>query len=469
VSEPAARLEASQAGRSGAGGRPAKGPGNVARLTAVRFLSMVGGFLASVLGARLLGAEGMGVVGTALTVSMLAAVIVSAGLSLSAIYYLSRSSEEPAAAVGRFVLLGGIATVADLLIVGLLGIALSTVSPEIGAAMLMAAPLSAAILAFDLCGAILLGLAAEEAYIWVQAAEALVGLIVTAIVLMLIAATPAGFLGATAAGYVAAAFAAYTVVRRRTGPIRLSWDRGFSRTVLSFGLRGQMGNVLQFLNSRLDLLLVTSFGGLAAAGLYYVAVRISEAVLLVAQAGSTFLYPRVAAQVDRGDTETTKLMVRTTLVVVGLGALGVVLVGEPFIKLAFGASFGEAAWAARIVAVAMLPFAIHRLLGGDLRGRGRPGLVSVSSGLALAATVVLDIALIPPFGITGAAVASLVAYSVAAFALMAFFRRATGAPVRELVPTWRDVRILLQHGAGMLSALRPEASGPGGRDRPSRR
>jgi O-antigen/teichoic acid export membrane protein len=219
VNEPAIPHDPPPAGRGGRDGAPAAVAGNVARLTAVRFLSMVGGFLASVLGARLLGAEGMGVVGTSLTVALLGAVIFSGGLSLSAIYFLNRHPEAPATAVGRLVLLGSIATVLDLVIVALLGLALSAGSAQVGAAILMAAPLSAAILAFDLGGAILLGLTAERAYIWIQAAEALIGLIVTAIVLLLVAATPSGFLAATAIGYAVGTAAALAIIRRRTGPI----------------------------------------------------------------------------------------------------------------------------------------------------------------------------------------------------------------------------------------------------------
>jgi O-antigen/teichoic acid export membrane protein len=428
--------------------------GNVARLTAVRYLSLFGGFLASVLGARLLGAEGMGIVGLVITVGLLGAVISSAGLSLSAVYFLSRSTDGPRVTVGRLLVLGVIATLVAFAIVGLLGLALSSLLPDMDRVILLAAPLSASILAFDLGGAILLGLTSETAYIWLAVAEALFGLVLTAVILLFVAATPAGFLVATTLAYAAAGGLGLAIIRRRVGPIHLGWDGVFTRQVLAFGLRGQIGNVLSFLNSRLDLLLVSSFIGLTAAGLYYVAVRISEAVFIVAQAGGTLLYPRVAAQLDRTSTEATESLVRATLLVVGAGALGVVLLGEPFIRIVFGESFAGAVWAARIVAVAMLPFTVHRLLVGDMRGRGRPGLVSASSAIALGATVVLDLVLIPPFGIVGAAVASLVAYSIAAAAMVAFFLRETGVSVRELIPTWRDVQALLRRGVSILATLR---------------
>jgi Na+-driven multidrug efflux pump len=69
----------------------------------------------------------------------------------------------------------------------------------------------------------------------------------------------------------------------------------------------------------------------------------------------------------------------------------------------------------------------------DLRGRGRPGTASIVSGVALIATISLDVALIPPFGVLGAAVASLVAYTVQGILALAALSRVSGMPVRTLV------------------------------------
>ena len=50
----------------------------------------------------------------------------------------------------------------------------------------------------------------------------------------------------------------------------------------------------------------------------------------------------------------------------------------------------------------------------------------MSAGVAAAATVVLDILLIPRFGINGAAVASSCAYTVALLMSLSVYRRSTG-------------------------------------------
>jgi Na+-driven multidrug efflux pump len=108
----------------------------------------------------------------------------------------------------------------------------------------------------------------------------------------------------------------------------------------------------------------------------------------------------------------------------------------------------------------MLPLALSRMLGGDLKGRGRPGLVSLSTGLALVITVIGDLALIPRLGIDGAAVASLLAYTAGAAVLVVSFARVTGASPLQLVPGVRDAVALAARGRSLLAGI--QAQGRGG-------
>jgi Na+-driven multidrug efflux pump len=102
--------------------------------------------------------------------------------------------------------------------------------------------------------------------------------------------------------------------------------------------------------------------------------------------------------------------------------------------------------------VAMLPLTMVRLLASDLKGRGRAGLVSVSTAIGLGATVVLDLALVPPLGIVGAAVASLVAYTVTAVALSLGFQRVTGQSALALIPRPSDAAVLARQATCGLGA-----------------
>ena len=75
---------------------------------------------------------------------------------------------------------------------------------------------------------------------------------------------------------------------------------------------------------------------------------------------------------------------------------------------------------------------------GYLYGRGRPGLNSLGLGLGLVATVALDLALIPPYGALGAAVASSVAYLLGDAVLVLFVLRRSAEPEPRPAPAAVD-------------------------------
>jgi Na+-driven multidrug efflux pump len=83
-----------------------------------------------------------------------------------------------------------------------------------------------------------------------------------------------------------------------------------------------------------------------------------------------------------------------------------------------------------------------KVVAGDLRGRGLPGLSSKLAGISMVVTVALDFALIPPFGVMGAALASLVAYTVYGATSLVALARVVALPLHELVvPTREDLAL----------------------------
>jgi O-antigen/teichoic acid export membrane protein len=225
--------------------------------------------------------------------------------------------------------------------------------------------------------------------------------------------------------------------------LRPRFDRELTGTALAFGLRGQVGNVFQFLGVRLDLLLVPALLDMRAAGIYVIAVRMSDVVGQAATAASSLIFPQVAGQEDRRDTILTERATRIILLVVAGSALMLGLLGDFILRIAFGAVYGAGTGALLVLLVAMLPLSVGRVLAADLKGRGRPGLVSGAALLSVVATVAFDLALIPTLGIVGAAVASLLAYAVTAAALLLAYRSVTGGRLSALVPRPADARDLL--------------------------
>ena len=156
-------------------------------------------------------------------------------------------------------------------------------------------------------------------------------------------------------------------------------------------MRGQIGNVLQLVSLRLDQLIVPAFLSLSSAGVYLIAVRATEALAQVGSAAGSLIFPEVARQGDAMVTTSDGAGARATSLIIAVAGLVLGLLAEPFLAIAFGPEFTSGSLTLRIMLVAMLPLSMARVLAGDLKGRGRPGTVSIAMGLAAIITVLLDL------------------------------------------------------------------------------
>jgi len=364
----------------------------------VRFISVAAGFLTSVIGARLLGSDGIGAAGIAVVLATVAAVVCNGGSNISTIYLLGRRPAHRRLLIGALIPIAMAGAVLAATLVGLSGV---TVGPLIGLPQradlfMAAAALGAVIVTYEFAGAVLLGLGLTRAYVLSELVRGVGALVATALLLLVIWRSDIGFVAAAAiAILIAALLSAYRIVRS-VGAVTPRIDGGVVSEALGIGLRGQVGNILQLVSLRLDQLIVPAFLSLSSAGVYLIAVRATEALAQVGSAAGSLIFPEVARQGNVVETSLTERAVRATLVMIGVAGLALGLLAEPFLATAFGPEFASGSLALRILLVAMLPLSMARILAGDLKGRGRPGTVSIAMGLAAIITVMLDLVLIPP-------------------------------------------------------------------------
>jgi O-antigen/teichoic acid export membrane protein len=209
---------------------------------------------------------------------------------------------------------------------------------------------------------------------------------------------------------------------------RLEWE--LLRRMASFGSRSYLALLLDLVTVRLDLILLNFFSSAAAVGVYSVAVAVGARLASIPQIVAYVVFHRTSAR-ELGSGEWTAQILRAaTLVMAGAG-LVVALIGAVLIVPLYGAQFRGAVPALWVMVPAMATWGLYRLLASDVEGRGYPGLVAMSSVVASATIVVLDLLWIPRYGIMGAAWASLVAYSVALALAAVTFCRVTGMGFRD--------------------------------------
>jgi len=235
------------------------------------------------------------------------------------------------------------------------------------------------------------------------------------------------------------------------GRLRLPHD---TKSGLRYGTRTAISNILNLMTLRLDVLLLRPLAGAAVTGAYGVAVQFSEVTWLLPQAVGTVVFPRVAADSRPDNGEWTARVCRVAMFAVGVSSVLIAAMGSLIIYALMPAySAGVAPlW---LLVPGAVAFAIARIVGSDLFGRGLPGIHMRAAIWAITVTIGATALLIPTMGGLGAALASSLAYSVYAWRLLAGFSTTTGiSAAKVLVATPSDLRETRQIVRGLIKSVR---------------
>lgn len=183
-----------------------------------------------------------------------------------------------------------------------------------------------------------------------------------------------------------------------------------------------------------DAVLLSVLAGPAAVGAYGLAYRVVEVVLSVPALFMVVAYPRLV-EVAADPVRLRELATRSLHLLSLLGGL-VVVVGLPLSGTVLGVLGGDDyRFGARALSLLLLSTALSfatPLLGQLLILRGESGRLFRFSVLNVALNVALNLVLIPPFGATGAAAATVVTEGLAVLVVGGHLSRA-----RVLAPSGR--------------------------------
>jgi O-antigen/teichoic acid export membrane protein len=197
------------------------------------------------------------------------------------------------------------------------------------------------------------------------------------------------------------------------------------RPDLKYGLKIYLAHILAYMNYRIDIFLVNFFVGPAGAGIYTAAVRVAEQLWLISNAASIVLLPRLAGLDAAEETrrQLTPIIARwVTLIVLGI-AIVLALTLDWIVNLVFGPEYAPTADVLRWLLPGIVAYSCVMVLSPDLSARGRPDLNGWAAAVSLAVNIACNLLLIPLYGITGAALATTIAYAMTAAITIWFYTR----------------------------------------------
>jgi O-antigen/teichoic acid export membrane protein len=248
------------------------------------------------------------------------------------------------------------------------------------------------------------------------------------------------------------------VLALRGNGFRLRVPRGTElRSMLRFGLPAAGTFMPRMLNLRLDQILMAGLMPPVALGQYVVAVAWSNAGAPLMHGVSAVIVPKLAPNAVGGVAGRGAGLAQATRIGVLLAALaaaGLLCLAAEGIRLLFGTRFSAAVPVARLLAIAGAVAGLNMMLSEGVRALGRPGAALRAELAALIVTVAGLWLLLRPMGIYGAALVSLLAYTVTACWLLGEVRFATGIAVSEfLIPRRGDLTLLLTAGSDLMAAM----------------
>jgi O-antigen/teichoic acid export membrane protein len=377
--------------------------------------------------ARSLGAEGKGTLELAILVPGMLSLLSNAGVNVANVYFAGSKQLSISDLTENSIFFA--------LITSLVGVCIACiiVFTDIVQFLLPGVPLWAVLVAMlelpllvltSYLNAILQGLQRITIVNAVKVAQRLTILLLTA---LLVIGFQQGLLGALLgylAGDLCALFILTLLIRKEGGSFTLRWNPSTLHKTLRFGVKGQIANVLQFFNYRLDTFILNYFLGASDVGLYNASVRFAELLWYLPNAVGFVIFPKASSTNAEEMNTFTPQVFRITVGLTALGALGLALLGKPLIRLVYSEAFASAYMPLLMLLPGVVLLGGAKVLANEIVGRGFPEYNSIGSGIGLVTTVVLDFLLVPRYGTKGAALATTIAYAAILCSSIFFYLQA---------------------------------------------
>ena len=226
----------------------------------------------------------------------------------------------------------------------------------------------------------------------------------------------------------------YVLIVSNFAGFKRKFNLPLAKNSVIYGLKSYLQNLFGFLQYRLDLFLIAFFLGKDKVAYYAVAAAVAGMIWHIPDSIGKVLFPKLSST---GKTEDihhiTSIVCRHTIFVTGIAVLMLFATSEFLIKGIYGIEYTHAIRPLLILLPGVVMMSIYKVLARDFSSRNRQQISVAAAASGLTLNVVLNILLIPQLGITGAALSSTVSYSATSGMLLLFFLKESSSSLKETV------------------------------------
>lgn len=270
---------------------------------------------------------------------------------------------------------------------------------------------------------------------------------------------------------------------RKVVVLRARVNREFLSEAVRFGWKANLTSTLNYLNHRIDLVVLGAIALAVALGdgkvgkeaedaaatqvaFYSMAVTWAELVWHFPEAMRDLFFSKVAGSSDREARTMTPVLARLGLLISVLGAVTILFAIDPLMGLITAVAQGsDGVWFAEwspsvcrallVLTPGTVAYTVSKVLQADLAARDRLRTCVVAQAVVFVSMIGLDCLWIPAHGAVGAAAASTVAYVIGTVYTVAAYSSETGVPAwRCLIVHGSDFRYIAEILASVFAKLR---------------
>jgi O-antigen/teichoic acid export membrane protein len=237
--------------------------------------------------------------------------------------------------------------------------------------------------------------------------------------------------------------------------VPLSWtkpDGSDIKNFFSYSMIAFVTNIIQFVAYRVDYWLLDYYHGEEQLGWYSLAVRLSQLfwVLPILLAG--IILPSVAREQVEYENKKMLSLIRGMNMINLVAGVSMFFLAPFILPLLFGESFRNSVVLLQILLPGILLFCIATIFAAYFAGQKKLMINFYSAILCLLVILSLDMFLIPPMGMRGAAIASSIGYAVTAgYFIIMFLLNEKSSLSQVFLPgrsDWTVLKGIFRKGAG---------------------
>ncbi|HSD48871.1 MAG TPA: oligosaccharide flippase family protein, partial [Actinomycetota bacterium] len=255
------------------------------------------------------------------------------------------------------------------------------------------------------------------------------------ITLVLVVGLEEGAVGVIVGNFSGTLIVYLVLLGYRREQLGLQFDRGLLREMNRFGLPLVPSALFLWVTNFSDRFFLVKLANVSEAGLYSVGVRVASAMVLLLTA-FRMAWPAFAYSIkdDREARRTYAYVLTYLTVLTAWVALALTLLAPWLVDLLAAPRFAESSRVVGPLAFAAVSFAAYIVIAIGVGRARRTQFNWVVTGAAAAVNVALNLTLIPTYGMMGAAIATVAAYTTMAVGMAWWSQRIYPVPYQ-----WRRV------------------------------